>query len=149
MEMMTQLQQNRRIIHDFASTTLAAISGMFARLTYVASLRDLSSGVYEHSGLEVLYPREAVQQALARCHEELFERILEMSLAAQETDLRACLAGMEGGLASAVDHWTKMESYRVLMPEASPDYLKTLFCSNVRLLLEILRKESRRPHSAS
>lgn len=148
MEMTTQ-QQNRRIIHDFASTTLAAIPGMFARLTYVASLRDLSSGAYEHSGLELLYPKEAVQQALTRCHEELFERLLEMSLAAQENDLRACLAGMEGGLASAVEHWTKMESYRVLIPEAAPDYLKTLFCSNVRALLEILRKDARRPHSAA
>lgn len=53
MEMMTQLQQNRRIIHDFASTTLAAIPGMFARLTYVASLRDLSSGAYEEEGPQV------------------------------------------------------------------------------------------------
>ncbi|MBZ5703004.1 MAG: hypothetical protein LAN84_14310 [Acidobacteriia bacterium] len=149
MEILTQLQQNRRIIHDFAATTLAAIPGFFARLTYVASLRDLSSGNYEHAGLEVLYPQEAVQQALRQCHEELFERILEMPLEAQEKDLRACLSGMESGLCSTVEHWQSLESYRILIPEAAPDYLKTLFCSNLRALLEILKQDCRPGHRAA
>jgi hypothetical protein len=56
-------------------------------------------------------------------------------------DLRACLASMEGRLPAAVTHWSGLESYRVLMPERSPDYLKDLFCSNLRALLEILREE--------
>ena len=73
---LTQLQQNRRVIHDFTTTTLAAIPSAFARLTYLASLRDLSSGRYEHAGLTAVYPREAVQQALEQCHEEIFERIV-------------------------------------------------------------------------
>jgi hypothetical protein len=48
---------------------------------------------------------------------------------------------MQGGLQSAIIHWRNMESYRVLMPERSPDYLKELFCSNLRALLEILEEE--------
>jgi hypothetical protein len=149
LEILTQLQQNRRIIHDFAVTTLAAIPGLYARLTYLASLRDLSSGNYEHAGLEVVYPKEAVQQALQGCHEEIFEKILEMPLEVQKADLRACLSGMENGLSSAVDHWKSLESYRILIPEAVPEYLKTLFCSNLRALLEILQKDCRTPHTAA
>jgi hypothetical protein len=141
MEILTQLQQNRRIIQDLTSTTLSVIPGIYARLAYLASLRDLSSGVYEHAGLEVVYPREAVRQALEHSHRELFARLLEMPLEAQAADLRECLAGMEGGLCSSVEHWEKLESYRVLMPEQAPDYLKQLFCSNLRALLEVLRRD--------
>ena len=147
MRTLTQLQQNRRVIQDFTQTTLAGIPGLFARLTYMASLRDLSSGRYDHAGLAALYPEEAVQQALQLCHEQILQRILESPLSSQEEDLRACLDGMEGGLASAVSHWRRMEAYRVLVPEGVPDYLKELFCSNLRALLEILDSEHSPAHS--
>jgi hypothetical protein len=139
--MITQLQQNRRIIQDFTLTTLAGIPGEFGRLTYMASLRDLSSGRYEHAGLAALYPDEALQQALNLCHEQIFERVLETPLARQETDLKECLERMPGGLCTALTHWRRMEAYRVLMPERAPGYLKELFCSNLRALLEILQEE--------
>ncbi len=149
MRTLTQFQQNRRIVQDFTLTTLAAIPGLFARLTYVSSLRDLSSGRYEHAGLAALYPDAAIQQALQLCHEQIFERILETPLAIQLKDLQACLAAMEGGLPVAVSHWLRMEAYRVLVPEQSPDYLKELFCSNLRALLEILREEGSRARSSA
>jgi len=142
MRTLTQLQQNRRVIQDFTLTTLAGIPGLFARLAYLTSLRDLSSGRYEHAGLSALYPDAAVQESLQLCHEQIFERILEAPLSVQREDLRACLAGMEGGLYGAVSHWRRNEAYRLLQPEAAPDYLKDLFCSNLRALLEILGQES-------
>ena len=122
-------------------TTLAGIPGLFARLTYVASLRDLSSGRYEHAGLTALYPDSAVQQALEICHEQGFEKLLETPLTTQETDLLACLNGMQEGRDATVGHWQRMEAYRVLLPEHAPDYLKDLFCSNLRALLEIFHSE--------
>ena len=60
MPTLSKLQQNRRVVQDFTLNTLAEIDGPFARLVYVASLRDLSSGRYEHQGLAALYPEEAV-----------------------------------------------------------------------------------------
>ena len=121
--------------------TLAGIRGAYARLVYVASLRDLSSGRYEHQGLCALYPEEAVQEALRLCHEQVFERILESPLSEQMEDLRNCLAAMEGGLAGVVSHWRQLESYRVLLPEQVPDYLRDLFLSNLRALLQILHEQ--------
>ena len=141
MRTLTQLQQNRRVIQDFTLTTLAGIPGLFARLAYMASLRDLSSGRYDHAGLAALYPDVAIQQALQLCHEQILERILESPLSSQEEDLQACLAGMEGGLSVADSYWRRIEAYRVLLPEAAPDYLKELFCSNLRALLQILDEE--------
>ena len=141
MPALTKLQQNRRIVQDFMLNTLEGIPGPYARLVYVASLRDLSSGRYEHEGLAALYPEEAVQQALELCHEQIFERILETPLAEQLRDLRSCLAAMDGGIAEAVSHWRKLESYRMLSPEHVPDYLRDLFFSNLRALLEILHEQ--------
>jgi hypothetical protein len=148
MAALTQLQQNQRIVQDFTLTTLAGIPGLFARLIYMGSLRDLCSGRYEHAGLAALYPDEALQQALQLCHEQIFERILETPLFGQYEDLRACLATMQGGLSGAVTHWHRMESYRVLVPEQSPDYLKELFYSNLRALLQVLQEENTRARSS-
>lgn len=147
MPTLSKLQQNRRVVQDFTLNTLAGIDGTFARLVYVASLRDLSSGRYEHQGLVALYPEEAVQQALDLCHEQIFERILEMPLERQLEDLRKCLGEMEGGLAAVVWHWQQLEPYRVLLPENAPDYLKELFFSNLRALLEILHEQCSSAHS--
>lgn len=147
MPALSKLQQNRRVVQDFTLNSLAGIPGPFARLVYVASLRDLSSGRYEHQGLAALYPEEAVQQALELCHEQIFERILEMPLEKQLEDLRDCLSAMEGGLAEVVTHWRQLEPYRVLLPENSADYLKELFFSNLRALLEILHEQCGSTHS--
>ena len=43
---------------------------------------------------------------------------------------------------SAVTQWRKLEAYRLLLTVDSPDYLKELFCSNIRMLLEILEQEN-------
>ena len=139
---MDEILRIQPIIGDFTATTLAAIPNVFGRLIYIASLRDLSSGRYEHSGLATVYSPEAVQEALKFCHQEIFSRVLEMPLSAQEQDLSECLEGMPGPLAATIAHWRQLESYRILPPEDSPDYLRELFFSNLRVLLEIL--DSRR-----
>jgi hypothetical protein len=141
MDTITQLQQNRQIILDFTSSTLEGLPGSFARLAYIASLRDLSSNTYEHPGLAAVYRQEAVQQALEQCHEEIFERILETPLSVQEEGLRGYLKTMPAGLRIVASHWRKLEAYRALLPAESPDYLKELFCSNVRAILEIFEKD--------
>lgn len=143
MDTLTQLQQNRRIIVDFTSSTLTGLPGFFARLAYIASLRDLSSNIYEHPGLAAVYGQDAVQQALEQCHEEIFERILETPLSLQEEELRSYLETMPVALCTVASHWRKLEAYRALLPAEPTNYLKELFCSNIRAILEIFEKDSR------
>ena len=142
---MDEILRIQPIIRDFTATTLAAIPHVYGRLIYIASLRDLSSGRYEHAGLAAVYPPEGVQEALKFCHEEIFSRVLEMPLSLQEQDLGGCLEGMPGVVGATIAHWRQLESYRILPPEDSPDYLRELFVSNVRILLEILESQ----HSAT
>src|SRR5579885_3165004 len=50
---------------------------------------------------------------------------------------------------TAAAHWLKLESYRMLLPEKSPEYLKELFCSNLRVLLQILHSDCSKVHSGA
>jgi hypothetical protein len=148
-ESLERFQRNRQVIEDFASRTLAAIPGDYARLLYLTSLRDLATGRYAHEGLANLYPEAAVQEALAFCHEELLVRILETPLERQEWDLRTCLADLEGEFWGTVAHWREEEFYRLMVPAGVPGYLRDLFCSNVRVLLAAIAAERPIPRPAA
>jgi len=140
--MLRQLQIHRQIIHELTTTTLAEMPVLFDRLSYLASLREPGSGRYVHKRLAAKYPGEGVAQALQQCHEEIFERVMEIPLAIQERDLRSCLGAVPGGLRAGVTRWQEPEFRDSLLPQQAPPYLKELFVSNLRALLEILREET-------
>jgi hypothetical protein len=131
-------ERNRRLVEDFTTRTLAAIPSEYARLVYVSTLRDLPSGRYEHTGLSSRYPEGAVNEVLAASHEELFARILEMSLESQLSDLRICLAGLGGELVKQAGRWRELEFYRALMPNGVAPNIRELFCSNLEALLSVV-----------
>jgi hypothetical protein len=141
MESLESYQQTRRVVEDFTSRTLAALSTEFGKLLYLSSLRDFSTGLYVHGGLTARHSPEAVQQALGYCHEEVFLRILEMPLEQQEWDLRACIATLEGEFWDKLRRWRETEFYRLLIPADSPAYLRELFLANVGALLDVVLEE--------
>ena len=134
---MDSFHQNRSVIEDFTSRTLAAIPSDFGRLYYVSSLKDADTGRYRHDGLMTLYSEDSVQVALARCHEELFSRILETPLRQQERDLRDCLDIAGDKFWAVVESWRESRFFRTMCPEGLPSYLDELFCSNMNALLAV------------
>jgi hypothetical protein len=144
MEFLERFRENRAVVEDFSSRTLAAISTDFARLHYISSLRDSTTGLYEHAGLRSLYPENSVQSALTHCHEELFARILETPLQKQEGDLQECISAAGDQFWAVVEDWRQSQSFDELCPEGVPGYLHALFRSNMSALLSIFsaRKSS-------
>ena len=138
MESLERFHQYQRIIDDFTATTLAAIPGDFGRLVYIATLRDMISGQYRHEGLEALYSAPAVHEALLYCHEEIFQKILETPLERQERRLLGWFAELEGDRTEIAGRWLELEVYRMLIPIGTPEYLRDLFCSNFRFLLDLV-----------
>ena len=134
---MDSFHQNRSVIEDFTSRTLAAIPSDFGRLYYVSSLKDADTGRYRHDGLMTLYSEDSVQVALARCHEELFSRILETPLRQQERDLRDCLDMAGDNFWAVVESWRESRFFWAMCPEGLPSYLGELFCSNMGALLAV------------
>jgi len=136
-QMHEQLRIHRQILYDLALHYLEPLTSTFARLAYLANLKSHSTKIYAHDRLAAVYGHEAVGQTLAKCHEELFERLLEMPLALQEQDIRQFVGTMPEGVAEGRQSCQKRaESW---IPAEAPDYLKELFRSNLTALCELLR----------
>jgi hypothetical protein len=72
---------------DVIGTTLAAISGIIARLDYVSGLRSTSRKTYAHWGLGRVYGDSAADRALAEAHRLLFLKLLRTSLRTLREDV--------------------------------------------------------------
>jgi hypothetical protein len=137
--MLDELQLHRQILYDLSVHSLEPMGGMYERLAYVANLRDPSTGIYSHERLCAVFGDKGVGQALADCHEELFERLLESPLALQEEDLLSYLEVLPGGREEHLRECS--EKAETWIPPQAPDYLKKLFCSNLRALCELLQEK--------
>ena len=133
-----QLRSNRQIVYDLASRYLEPLAGGFARLIYVADLRNPAKECYEHPDLSLVYRPEAVHQALEKCHEELFERTLELPLIEQKRELVQYLDATEQTIPE--DPNKRRELFEGWIPPKAPEYLKELFRSNLQTLCELLHE---------
>jgi hypothetical protein len=144
-QMHDQLRIHRQILYDLALHYLEPLSGNFPRLAYLASLKTPSTNTYAHDRLSAIYGKEAVAAALAQCHEELFERLLEMPLAQQEEDLRLFVGTLPEGFAKGLR--SCQERSESWIPVEAPDYLKELFRSNLNALFGLLRERNPKARS--
>ena len=145
--MQDPLRTYRQILYDLALKHLEPLQGNFSRLVYLAGLRDPSTGVYEERGLVSIYGQEPVHQALSQCHEELFERVLELPLAQQEEDLAQYMeAQQEAPRKGQIARGEFLESW---IPPRAPEYLKELFRSNLNALFELFRERRSKARSST
>lgn len=149
MDSWESFEPNQPIVDDFCSRTLSAIPSDFGRLIHITLLRDFSSGKYSHEGLETLYSVAGVDDALHYCHEQVFQKLLETPLERLESDLRDCLERMEGEPDQIAARWLELEFYRMFMPFGMPEYLRDLFCANLRALLELVVRDEAMVRSAA
>ncbi len=143
------IERIQNVIQDVSESTLAGFQAEYGKLVYLASLRDLASGRYVHAGLEAIYGRRDTHEGLWQTHKQICMRILETPLGKQEADLALCLRGFEGELEEVIAHWRELEFYLALLPFGLPHYLRSLFSSNVEILLSVLQDDAaRRPKAA-
>lgn len=83
----------RSAFEDVIGTTLAAISGIIAKLDYVAGLRSASRKTYAHWGLGRVYGENAADRALAEAHRLLFLKLLRTSLRTLREDVEVSCGG--------------------------------------------------------
>jgi len=83
-------------LQDVKETTLAAVSGLLGKLSYLASLRR--AGHYEHWGMQAVHGPESSERALKTAHAEIVARVLRAPLASLEEDLQE--SSQESGVAA-------------------------------------------------
>jgi hypothetical protein len=71
---------------DLQERTLRAVTGLLAKLEYIAGLRQLD-GSYSHWGLSRVHGEETTQRALAETHENLVSAVLRTPLRKLASDV--------------------------------------------------------------
>lgn len=74
-------------LQDLRETTLAAVTGLLAKLTYLASLRR-GEGGYRHWGLSLIHGEESSERALHTAHADVLSKVLRKPIADLVEDLR-------------------------------------------------------------
>jgi len=138
--MLDHLRIHQQIIYDLTVRDLEPLSGHFERLAYLAARRDAATGEYSHPHLCAAYDPSRVHEVLFKCHEELFERLLESTLAEQQEDLLKFLGRLPGDERGKVQYC--LQTSESWIPPLAPDYLKQLFRSNQAVLAELLLKRN-------
>ena len=121
--------------------TLSAIPAMIGRLSYLASLRNTNTGVYEHFGLAERVGAVETDQLLRRSHLEVFQEWLCYELDRQKAELEEYIAGLEGDKREIIATWLSLEPYAVWVPAESRDVERKLFYSDLSVVLELLRAD--------
>jgi hypothetical protein len=134
--MLDKLQAYEQVLFDLTANYLEPMSSAYQRLAYLHGLREGSTGRYVHEELGSLYGADAVDQVIAHCHEEVFERFLELPLNALVEDLRVYLESLPGtGSENGV---RCREKCRDWVPVGAPSYLRELYFSNLDVILALL-----------
>jgi hypothetical protein len=82
-------------LQDLRETTLAAISGLLAKLSYLGSLRRREGG-YLHWGMSIVHGEEASERALKAAHTEVLSTVLRTPIPDLVEDLhQSSLQGEE------------------------------------------------------
>jgi hypothetical protein len=74
-------------LQDLREGTLAAVSGLLAKLAYLASLRN-REGRYEHWGLTQVHGEESSDRAIKSAHSEVLSTLLQTPISELREDLR-------------------------------------------------------------
>jgi len=145
--MLDQFQTRQQILFDLTANYLEPLNGAYQRLAYLSDLREITDGRYVHAELASLYGADAVDQVVAECHEEVFERLLEMPLSTQAADLRGYLSSLAGTWEENVG--LCRQKCQDWVPLKAPNYLRELYVSNLDVLLELLLEDTSRARPGS
>jgi hypothetical protein len=130
-------------LQDLRETTLAAVSGLLAKLTYLASLRRREGG-YQHWGMSLVHGEESSERALKTAHTEVLSKVLRSPISDLEEDLLASSQASEEPAGTYIEDMCGRGDD--LLP--APDEVSARHLNSVLLALSSLEK-ARKPATRS
>ena len=134
---------------DLRRRTLASISRPLDRLIYLASTRDYNTGFYYHDGLAARFSEEVVCEALADCHREAFQELLNAPLHDLVRQMDDYIVSTHTNPKDFIAAWKKLEPYRVAVPLGTDDLTASFLFSNFKIALTILERRLDTPPPAA
>jgi hypothetical protein len=114
-------------LQDLRETTLAAVSGLLAKLAYLGSLRRREGG-YLHWGMSLVHGEDASDRALKAAHTEVLSTVLRTPIPDLMEDLREASQHSEETAGAYVEGMR--EQFSELLPspqdEASARHLNSV-----------------------
>jgi hypothetical protein len=132
----------RTAVDDLWKHTLSRIPTVFGRLAYLASLRDSHSGAYRHHGLTGAFGRDESVKAMRDTHEQAFVGWIGLNMKEKYGVLGQYLDSLEDPAPMVVEHWLVSRVYRTFVPASAGEMERSLFCSDLGALLEMIRDEA-------
>ncbi len=124
---------------DLNKRTLAQLGYDFARLIYISSLRDLSTGAYHHHGLARSFSEFVASAAIGSCHEELFQRLTLGPLESLVSEIDRFLRASRGDYQELLATWEMLGTYHVVVPSCCDPVLAELFRSSFKIAMQLLK----------
>jgi hypothetical protein len=110
----------------------------FARLVFLASMRDHYTGQYLHEGWAGASSPEEVSAALGQMHRHVFEVVAILPLLDLCKEIRKHFESLGETELRTAKFWLETEPYYEMIPAGYPLLAHKLFISQIRLALEIL-----------
>ncbi len=126
-------------LQDLRETTLAAVSGLLAKLAYLGSLRRESG--YLHWGMSLVHGEEASNRALKAAHTEVLSTVLRTPIADLVEDLNESSQGSQQPAGAYVE--SIREQFSDLLPSPQ-DTASARHLNSVLIALSSLEKTQER-----
>jgi hypothetical protein len=125
-------------VSDFVDLALSKIPSSFGKLTFLAGLRDDSTGRYTDPLAALAYGK-VLDAVLERRHREIFFAWLVLDLATQSTQVAQHLAVDDKDQNTLIEQWIQERLYEKLIPSAAGEVERKLFVSDLMTILLLLQ----------
>ncbi|HWE49279.1 MAG TPA: hypothetical protein VG273_05800 [Bryobacteraceae bacterium] len=136
------MQSNRETaVAENWQRTLATIPTVLGRIAYLASLRNVNKGTYEHAGLAQRIGEIESDGILRRSHFAVFQEWLGFGLERQKNELEEYFSDLAGDTREIIATWITLPPYTDWVPVDSRDVERELFCADLRVVLDLVRAD--------
>jgi hypothetical protein len=126
----------------FLTQVLEQIPTAFGKLVYLASFRNPDSGRYQADETAEMFSAYSVHRTLQRAHWKAFHNWQSLGLKEKKSDLKR-YADAGAGSAPWLALWADSDAAHRLMPAACAECERTLFLTELGMMLELLAHEGR------